>query len=113
MNIKLTDFVLDRSHRLRIHKNQHQGNYPRPIFIKFVQHNLKAYIYSQKRLLKESDFLLTESLTSKRMGLIQMIKKLREEKKVNLYWTLDGRIYLTTREDKILNLRSIDDFKYK
>ena len=112
LNIKLTDFDLDRSHRLRRHRNQHQENYPRPIIVKFVQHNLKAYVYSQKRLLKGSDFLLTESLTSKRMGCIQMLKKLRKEKKVNSYWTLDGRIYLTTKEDKILNLRSIDDFKY-
>ena len=63
-------------------------------------------------LLKGSDFLLTESLTSKRMGFIQMLKKLRKKKKVNSYWTLDGNIYLTTNEDKILNLRSIDDFKY-
>ena len=112
LNIKLSDFDLDRSHRLRRHKNQHQGSYPRPIIVKFVQHNLKAYVYSQKRLLKGSDFLLTESLTSKGMGFIQMLKKLRKEKKVNSYWTLDGRIYLTTKEDKILNLRSIDDFKY-
>ena len=112
LNTKLSDFDVDRSHRLRRHKNQHQGNYPTPIIVKFVQYNLKAYVYSQKRLLQGSDFLLTESVTSKRMGFIQMLKKLRKVKKVNSYWTLDGRIYLTTKEDKILNLRSTDDFKY-
>ena len=46
------------------------------------------------------------------MGFIQMLKKLKKEKKVNSYWTLDGHIYLITKEDKILILRSIDDFKH-
>ena len=63
LGIDVTRRDLDRSHRL--------GKQNSPIIVKFVNHNLKAMVFSCKRKLKGKNVFLTESLTSKRISLIK------------------------------------------
>ena len=65
--IHISHYDLDRSHRL---KTSRPSKYPWPIIVKFLQHNLKNFIYSQKNLLHKTGYLITESLTKKRLGII-------------------------------------------
>ena len=48
-------------------------------------------VFNSKRLLKESGFVITESLTKKRMSLLNEGRKTVGSKNT---WTLDGRIHV-------------------
>ena len=48
-------------------------------------------VFSSKRLLKESGFVITESLAKKRLSLLNEGRKIVGSKNI---WTLDGRIHV-------------------
>ena len=66
---------IDRSHRLDKPKSSKNAK-PRPIIVKFVRYNTCNRIYRNKKNLKGTGISLTESLTAKR---INMLEKAKEE----------------------------------
>ena len=59
----------------------------RPIIAKFVSHRDRQVVFNSKRLLKKSGFMITESLTKKRMSLLNEGRKTVGSKKI---WTFNG-----------------------
>ena len=108
LDFEITNYNLNRSHRLK--KSSNAKDRPAPIIAKFVQHNVKAYLYNRKKCLKGTGYLMTESLTKKRMELIKKLKRLRNEKKINSFWSLDGRIYFDLIKDgSIFHIKCMKD----
>jgi len=115
--VEIFDNDIDRSHRLPARSyqnasNSHTGrksNKPAPIIIKFQSHNLKNYIYSMKKKLKGSGFVITESLTHERYQCIKDLQKQRFQHKINSYWTRDGRIFYTVPNSSIVY--KVQDFE--
>ena len=64
--IELSDFDIDRSHRLEKPK----PNKPRPLIVKFTRYNIRSKIFSSKGTFKGSNISLTESLTQKRVDIL-------------------------------------------
>ena len=64
LGIKINPSDLDRSHRLM---RKIKSTKPRPIIVKFTSYNMKAEVYRQKRKLKGSGIIITESLTKTRV----------------------------------------------
>ena len=87
MDIKITDNDIDRTHR--IGKPKSNGK-TKPVIIKFVRYNDRKKIFSSKKLLKDSDVSITESLTAFRM---KKLNNARETFGFRNVWTVDGRIF--------------------
>ena len=85
---------IDRSHRLGKPKSSKNAK-PRPLIVKFVRYNTRNRIYRNKKKLKETGISVTESLTAKR---INMLEKAREEHTFNIVWSQDGRIMFFDKE---------------
>ena len=62
-------------------------------------------VFNSKKLLKESDFVITESLTTKRMSLLNEGRKTVGSKNI---WTLDGRIHVKL-DDKLFFMNKLSD----
>ena len=88
LNLNLVPSDLDRSHRLGRKKTE-KGKH-RPIIVKFARHNVKANVYRKKKLLKGTNILLTESLSRRR---VNMLNAARDKwGKLNV-WTNDAEIF--------------------
>ncbi len=99
LGIELSPDHIDRSHRLGRHG---PGDKPRPIIIKFVSYRHRELVYRNKRKLKNSSLLITESLTSSRMALYREAHKMTKEGRIKSVWSTDGRIVvLSNKDDKI------------
>ena len=85
LQIDLQESDIDRSHRL----GRRQG----PIIAKFCHHDTKNLIFFNKKLLKNKNYLITESLPSPRVSAMKLLKKMKEDEIVNSYWSIDGKIY--------------------
>ena len=79
---------IDRSYRLGKPKTSKNAK-PRPITVKFVRYNTRNKIYRNKKKLKGTGINVRESLTVKR---INMLEKAREEHTVNNVWLQDSSI---------------------
>jgi len=92
LQITVKDWEIDRSHRL--------GNKAGPIIVKFCSHNVKQQIYFSKKLLKNRNFLITESLTIQPVLQLWSFLSTRkdDEKVVESYWTIDGKIFYTVKK---------------
>ena len=66
-----------------------QSTKPRPIIVKFTSYNVITEVYRQKRKLKGSSIVITESLTKTRVELYHIVSK---HAKVEAVWTSDGTI---------------------
>ena len=88
MNETIKPEDIDRSHRLGKPKSS-KNSKPRPIIVKFVRYNSHNRIYRNKKKLKGTGISVTESLTAKR---INMLEKAREEHTFNNVWSQDGKI---------------------
>ena len=62
---------------------------PRPVIVKFISYEPRRAIFTAKRKLKGSKFVITENLTRRRMDLL---RKVRASANVEASWTSDGRI---------------------
>ena len=94
------DIDLDRSHRLGAPRKDGK---PRPIIVKFARYNTRAAVLRAKKLFKGTSFLLTESLTKRRMEVLTEARKQLGSRNV---WTSDGEIF-TKKDGKIVNVRFI------
>ena len=93
MHIDLTPLDLDRTHR--IDQKKASSNKPRAVN-KFVSYNTR-----NKKLLKVIRFSITESLTTKRMGIS---KEAREKHQFRSVWTADGKILYKDGNDNKVKL---------
>lgn len=91
---------LDRSHRLG---KPRQDGRPRPIIAKFSRYNARASVFAQKKKLKGSSVMLTESLTRTRVIVLQEARKRYGNTNV---WTLNGEIYAKNAEGQKINVRT-------
>ena len=66
----------NRTHRLKQKSSQNDGK-PRPIIVKLVSHDLKNFIYFNKKKLKGTIFLITESLTAPKLRCLKNLEELR------------------------------------
>lgn len=96
----LTPHDVDTSHKLRSKNNEKP-----PIIIKFVRRSVKAKVYAAKRRLKGSGLTITESLTKRRLDLLNVAKDAFGFKRV---WTYEGRIY-TFHQNKRQEIRTFID----
>ena len=88
MEEELTEVDIERTHR--VGKRKQSIKTPRPVIIKFVRYNCRRRIFLNKKTLKNTGISITESLTAKRM---EMLNKAKERFGFRNVWTLDGRIY--------------------
>ena len=84
---------IDRSRRLGKPKSSKNAK-PRPIIVKFVRYSTRNGIYRNKKKLKGTGISVTESLTARR---INMLEKAREEHTFNNVWSQDGKIMFLDR----------------
>lgn len=103
--ISITD--IDRSHRLGPRRTTatalKQG--PRPIIVRFTNYRARQKIFSNKKSLKGSKQIITESLTKRRMNWFRRVRDILGSTKV---WTVDGRI-MFIMGDKICKIENADD----
>ena len=103
LQVKFLPEDLDRSHRLGAKKNDR----PRPIIVKFARYNRRKVAFNLKKKFKGSNFILTESLTRKRVIMLDDAKKKFGTKNV---WSMDGEVYAYDGKTKI-NVK--EHFAYK
>ena len=72
VDIKITENDIDRTHRIRKPKNNGK---PITVIIKFVQYNDRKKVFSSKKLLKDSDVTIMESLTAFRMKKLTNVRE--------------------------------------
>lgn len=85
---------IDNCHRLNtLAKSKH----PRPIIIKFTTYLIRSKVWSTKKLLKGTNYFISESLTRIRLNLY---KKARESFGSKNAWTIDGRIIVLLPDGK-------------
>ena len=103
LKIDLQDRDIDRSHRLG-------KNGRGPIIVKFCRHNIKQKIYFSKKLLKNKNYLITESLTSTRVSAMKALKKLKDEGKITSFWSIDGKLHyiLANNPEKKLTINPFE-----
>ena len=70
--------------------NQKNNGKLRPVIIKFVWYNDRKKAFSSKKLLKDSNVSITDSLTAFRM---KKLTNARETFGFRNAWTVDGRIF--------------------
>ena len=88
MDIDILEEALDRTHRVGNPKVCKESK-SRPIIIKFARYDVRSAVYKNKKKLKGKSFLIMESLTAKRVGLL---KEAQGKYGVRNVWTTDGRI---------------------
>ena len=94
LKVKFQPSDLDRSHRLGAEKPDR----PRPIIVKFARYNQRILAFKNKKMLKGTDLMITESLTRKRVVMLQAAKK--KYGKLNV-WSMDGEILAKVGKDII------------
>ena len=98
--------MIERSHRIGPKKRSMNSEAKtRPIIAKFVSYRDRQVVFNSKKLLKESGFVITESLTKKRMSLLNEGRKTVGSKNI---WTLDGRIHVKL-DDKLYIINKLSD----
>ena len=96
--VKVRD--IDRSHRVGAVRASGGG---RPIIVKFARYNVRAKVFRVKKKFKNSKFMLTESLTKKRVALLNEARDTYGKHNV---WSWDGEI-LASIDGKISNVRNL------
>ena len=99
LDIKIDEIDIDRSHRIgRYDKTKKKA---RPIIVKFARYNVRGRVFREKRKLKGTGKTITESLTTKRIGQLNMVNA-REKYGFNNVWSYDGKIlYKINNEVKV------------
>ena len=109
LDVDVSRDLIDRSHRLGQRHVGPSGEYkPRPIIVKFRSYETRRSVFSAKRLLKGTKFVVTENLTRRRNDLL---KKVRSLDTVSCAWTTDGRIVCLLEDGRkvtVLHERDVD-----
>ena len=78
----------------------------RPIIAKFCSYRTRELIFSNKKKLKKSGFVIYENLTKRRMELFTQAKKIAGVRNV---WTKDGNIFSFNKQTKVFVIRFSKD----
>ena len=109
LDVNVTRELVDRSHRLGQRHVGPSGEYkPRPIIVKFRSYETRRSVFSAKRRLKGTKYVVTENLTRRRNDLL---KKVRSLDTISCAWTTDGRIVCLLGDERkvtVLHERDID-----
>ena len=109
LDVNVSRELIDRSHRLGQRHVGPSGEYkPRPIIVKFRSYETRRLVFSAKRRLKGTKFVVTENLTRRRNDLL---KKVRSLDTVSCAWTTDGRIVCLLEDGRkvtVLHERDVD-----
>lgn len=104
LNLTITLNELDRSHR--VGKPVSGSGRPRPILVKFISYRIRAQIFTNKKMLKGSNYSIKEDLTKNRSNILQeAIKRYG----IANAWTRDGRI-LIKHAGRTFSVTSTDEF---
>uniref|UniRef100_A0A8D9AYA2 Uncharacterized protein n=1 Tax=Cacopsylla melanoneura TaxID=428564 RepID=A0A8D9AYA2_9HEMI len=82
---------IDRAHRLGPVRTPGVDTRPRPIIVKLLRYHDKRVVYVNKKKLKGSGMVITESLTRTRLTLLN---KARDHFSRERVWTNDGKIVI-------------------
>lgn len=93
LNIDIAPCEIDRSHRLGKPKTDGKA---RPIIAKFARYNCRASVFAAKKQLKGTSLLITESLTKRRVTVLNKAIETYGSKKV---WTIDGEVFTKNGPD--------------
>lgn len=98
IEVKIRD--LDRSHRIGPKRTDGSG---RPIIIKFARYLVRANVFREKRKLKNTGLLISESLTKKRVALLN---EARDKYGKTNVWSSDGEI-IVLKDNQKTNVRNL------
>ena len=101
MNVNITLNDITRSHRIGKKTNKKT----RPIIVKFLSYRPRKLVYDNKKKLKNTRKLVTESLTKRRFSLLSTCHATFGKSNV---WTLDGRIFCKDGDSIIVATREED-----
>ena len=93
LGLELNRGHIDRSHRLGYRSETTTAAdsqpKPRPVIVKLTSYETRKAIYTNKRKLKGTRFVVTENLTKRRA---ELLRKARTIDGIPSTWTIDGRI---------------------
>ena len=91
LGVQLDTGCIDRCRRMGHTSSESAGTprNPRPVIVKFTTYEPRRAVFTAKRKLNGSKFVITENLTRRRMDLL---RKVRASANVEASWTSDGRI---------------------
>ena len=99
----------------RSHRNGRKRNGPRPIFVKFVRHDLRDEVYNNRDNLRDiprySRVFINENLTKYRSDIYREVRRERDF----FHWTYDGTIYVQKKNienARIFKIVSQDDYEW-
>ncbi len=101
---------IDRSHRLG--KPRHDSRRPRPIIVKFTSYQHRQSVYNQKKKLKNTQLLITKSLTKQRMDLYRAAQQRVSNGNIQAAWTSDGKVIILSGDRKVTIRKSSDLDQY-
>ena len=97
LGLDITEDSIDRSHRLgRWHpctaqsQTEFETPKPRTIIVKFMNYRDRSDVFRSKAKLKQTDIVIYENLTSRRLALLNAAKGIVGVKNV---WSLDGKVF--------------------
>ena len=102
--ITISESQLDHLHILgppKVYDKGKKGNHP--IIAKFCSYRTRKLIFSNKKKLKKSGFVIYENLRKRRMELFKQAKKIAGVRNV---WTKDGNIFSFNKQNKVFVIRS-------
>ena len=82
---------------------------PRPIIAVFAKHDTKMEIMKLRKTLKGSGMVITEDLCK---GLVQVLNRLKNDKRVIQSWSWDSKIFAKTRNGQVVRVewgQSLDE----
>ena len=100
LDVSVKQRDLDRTHRL----GERKEGKVRPIIGKFARYNKRKEVFQNKKKFKGSNIMLTESLTRKRVLMLNAAKVRFGKDNV---WTIDGEIFTKKDGKNIVNVRSL------
>ena len=101
MELEITPDDITRTHRI----GKKSNDKIRPIIVKFLSYKPRKMVYDNKKKLKNSRKLITESLTKRRFSLLSICKTTFGKSNV---WTHDGRIFCNDGDSVIVATREED-----
>lgn len=111
LDVSINAGDIERTHRLGTRKSGRN----RPIIIKFWSYKSRAKIFTAKSKLKDSPLRIAESLTRKRMGLLNAA---RDRFGVKRCWTSDGKIFInlsssdgSSKRQVVTSMQMLQDIK--
>ena len=112
LGLDLDRSQIDRSHRLGYRSDTPTADgassppKPRPVIVKLTSYETRRAIFSSKRKLKGSRYVVTENLTKRRA---ELLRKARTIDGITSTWTIDGRIVCLLENGRKVTVQTDSD----